>query len=119
MDSDDLKDKQTKKIIDLLKKIGPHSKQLLNYSYPPLLYQRGDDASDDDEESQEHEGDECDEDSANSHMLGESGEQLPQLNDSDDAELMALENQLPSGNVSGDEEILRRLRSVDDDINNL
>ena len=79
-------------MIDLIKKICPHSKQLLNYSYPPLLYQRGDDASDsDDQESQEHEG-ECDEDSANSHMLGESGEQLPILNDSDDAELMALEN---------------------------
>lgn len=32
-----------------LKKIGPFSKQILNYSYPPLLYQRGDDEEDDDD----------------------------------------------------------------------
>lgn len=29
--------------LDQLKNVGPFSKQILNYSYPPLLYQRGDD----------------------------------------------------------------------------
>jgi len=38
--------------LDALKKIGPYSKHILNYSYPPLLYQRGDD-EEDDEESQD------------------------------------------------------------------
>jgi hypothetical protein len=33
-----------------LKQIGPYSKQILNYSYPPLLYQRGDDEEEDDDE---------------------------------------------------------------------
>ena len=54
-----------------LKKIGPFSKQILNYSYPPLLYQRGEDEEDD---SAENEG-ECDEDEEeeeyNSHMMDE------------------------------------------------
>jgi hypothetical protein len=43
--------------LDLVKKVGPFSKQILNYSYPPLLYQRGEE---DEDESEEHEG-ECDE----------------------------------------------------------
>ena len=72
IDSDVIADKGAKKFIDMLKKIGPHSIQILNYSYPPLLYQRGEE---DEEESVEHEG-ECDEDEAdethNSHMLGDS-----------------------------------------------
>ena len=55
-----------------MKKIGPFSKQILNYSYPPLLYQRGED---DEEGSVENEG-ECDEDEEqedeyNSHMIDE------------------------------------------------
>jgi len=37
--------------------VGPFSKQILNYSYPPLLYQRGDE---DDSESEDQ--GECDED---------------------------------------------------------
>lgn len=47
--------------------------------------------------------------------------QLPQLHDSDDQELMALENQLPNHDVSEDDEaqILNRLRSVDDDSDDL
>ena len=94
IDSDELADKGAKMFIDMLRKIGPHSKQILNYSYPPLLYQRGEE----DDESVEHEGecdeDEGDEDTHNSHMLGDSDDmgQLPQLHDSDDEELMALEN---------------------------
>jgi hypothetical protein len=50
----------------------------LNYSYPPLLYQRGEE--DDEDESEEHEG-ECDEEEEddNSHILGDSDDmvQLP------------------------------------------
>lgn len=51
-DSDALKDKRAKKFLERLKKIGPFSKHILNYSYPPLLYQRGDD-DEEDEESQD------------------------------------------------------------------
>ena len=50
-DSDALKDKAAKKFLEGLRKIGPFSKHILNYSYPPLLYQRGDDEDDEDEES--------------------------------------------------------------------
>ena len=42
-----------------MKKTGPNAKQILNYTYPPLLYQRGDDEDDDDDEEEEddlHEG---------------------------------------------------------------
>lgn len=49
-------------------KIGPFSKQILNYSYPPLLYQRGDDT--------DEEGDDA------ADPDGESGED--ELEDSDD-----------------------------------
>ena len=37
-DSDAVKDKGAKKFLEGLKKIGPFSKHILNYSYPPLLY---------------------------------------------------------------------------------
>ncbi len=64
--------------MEQLKKIGPFSKQILNYSYPPLLYQRGEDEEDG---SAENEG-ECDEDEEeeeyNSHMMDEMEmDQLP------------------------------------------
>jgi hypothetical protein len=38
--------------LDELVKVGLFAKQILNYSYPPLLYQRGDgeDEDDDDED---------------------------------------------------------------------
>lgn len=48
-DSDALKDKAAKKFLEGLKKIGPFSKHILNYSYPPLLYQRGDDEEEEEE----------------------------------------------------------------------
>ena len=38
MDEDMVADIQAKKFLDELKKVGPFSKQILNYSYPPLLY---------------------------------------------------------------------------------
>ena len=81
-----------------MRKIGPFSKQILNYSYPPLLYQRGDDEEEAEEVSEEHEG-ECDEDEEdeeyNSHMMDDLDDmgQLPQLHDSDE-ELLRLEGQL-------------------------
>lgn len=37
-DTDMMKDKAAKKFIDGLRKVGPFSKHILNYSYPPLLY---------------------------------------------------------------------------------
>ena len=36
--SDAQKDKAAKKFIEGLRKVGPFSKHILNYSYPPLLY---------------------------------------------------------------------------------
>lgn len=38
-----------------LLKVGPISKQILNYSYPPLLYQRGDDSEDEEESGEDEE----------------------------------------------------------------
>ena len=37
-DTDAKIDKAAKRFIDALRKVGPHSKHILNYSYPPLLY---------------------------------------------------------------------------------
>jgi len=47
-DPDAVHDHQVKKFLKDLQKVGPFSKQILNYSYPPLLYQRGDDSEDED-----------------------------------------------------------------------
>lgn len=49
-DEDAQLDLQMKEFLDELKKVGPNSKQILNYSYPPLLYQRGDDEDDEEED---------------------------------------------------------------------
>ena len=51
-DADLAKDHQNRNFLDELKKIGPFSKQILNYTYPPLLYQRGEE--DEEEELEEH-----------------------------------------------------------------
>jgi hypothetical protein len=45
MDSDEMQDKQNERLLNVLRKVGPYSKQILNYSYPPLLYQRNEDDS--------------------------------------------------------------------------
>jgi hypothetical protein len=37
-DEDAVRDTFARKFFDDLKKVGPYSKQILNYSYPPLLY---------------------------------------------------------------------------------
>jgi hypothetical protein len=52
-----------------LQKVGPFSKQILNYSYPPLLYQRGDESEDDQDDGEDG--------------MGEDDE----LNDDDDEDL--------------------------------
>lgn len=49
-----------------MNKVGPHSKQILNYSYPPLLYQRGDESEEEDEDEGEEFGEDEDEDSQDS-----------------------------------------------------
>jgi hypothetical protein len=64
-DPDTLQDKYAKGFIKDLLKVGPISKQILNYSYPPLLYQRGDDSeeeSGEEGEEEEEEGMESEED---------------------------------------------------------
>ena len=38
--------------------MGPFAKQILNYSYPPLLYQRGDGEEEEDDEDDEEDEDE-------------------------------------------------------------
>lgn len=43
-------DLEQRDFIEDLKKVGPASKQILNYTYPPLLYQRGDEDEDEDED---------------------------------------------------------------------
>lgn len=47
-DPDALQDAYVKGFLKDLLKVGQFSKQILNYSYPPLLYQRGDDSQEDD-----------------------------------------------------------------------
>lgn len=51
-----MQDVYVKGFLKDLMKVGPFSKQIMNYSYPPLLYQRGDD-SDEDEDDEENEDD--------------------------------------------------------------
>ena len=56
-ETDERRDAYAKGFFKNLMKVGPFSKQILNYSYPPLLYQRGEDSNEDDdgegEESEE------------------------------------------------------------------
>lgn len=71
-DPDAVHDHQVKKFLKNLQTVGPFSKQILNYSYPPLLYQRGDDSS-------EEEGD--DEDGADEFDDEEISQQNESLED--------------------------------------
>lgn len=62
-DKDQVQDFLVQRYLRDLQKVGIHSKQILNYSYPPLLYQRGDDSEDngadgEDEQSQEESAEE-------------------------------------------------------------
>ena len=63
LDEDLKKDKDARKFIEALRKVGPFSKQILNYSYPPLLYQRGEE-----EDSESVDEGECDEDEEDEQM---------------------------------------------------
>jgi len=49
-DGDKARDTANLEFLEQLKQVGPSAKQILNYTYPPLLYQRGDDEDDYDEE---------------------------------------------------------------------
>eukprot|EP00347_Sterkiella_histriomuscorum_P003379 403364524 len=49
-DPDEKRDKKNRRLIQDLKQVGPYSKQILNYTYPPLLYQRGDDEEDEEDD---------------------------------------------------------------------
>lgn len=62
--------------------MGPFSKQILNYSYPPLLYQRGD-GEDDEDDDNDGEEDEEDDDAAVRDILegGAPDGQLPDFVD--------------------------------------
>lgn len=54
---DQVRDHQMRLFLDDLKAIGPQAKNILNYTYPPLLYQRGGDSQDDDDEDEDGEED--------------------------------------------------------------
>lgn len=56
-DEDQARDSQLRKFLDELKKVGPYSKQILNYSYPPLLYQRGDEEDEEDDDDEDEDDD--------------------------------------------------------------
>jgi hypothetical protein len=58
MDEDVHKDMQTRAFLAELLQVGPFAKQILNYSYPPLLYQRGDGEEEEDNEDDEEDEDE-------------------------------------------------------------
>ena len=49
-DPDKQRDRQNRRFLEDLLKVGPFAKQILNYSYPPLLYQRGEGDEEDDED---------------------------------------------------------------------
>ena len=59
MDEDYAKDYQARKFLDELMKVGPSAKHILNYSYPPLLYQRGDGDDDEDDDNEDLEDDDA------------------------------------------------------------
>ena len=70
-----LRDQENRDFLDELKQVGPFSKQILNYTYPPLLYQRGDEDDDEDED------DEDEDDNDNHHQ---QNKMLPDLMDDSD-----------------------------------
>ena len=59
-DEDMRHDLQVRGFLDELAKVGPFAKQILNYSYPPLLYQRGDGEEEDDEGEDDEDDDDED-----------------------------------------------------------
>ncbi len=107
--------------MDELSKVGPNAKQILNYSYPPLLYQRGEDDEDDGEDfNEEEEQDLDDEDAVRDILEGADGhhEQLPEFEDEDgeygDEEPGDLDDQeiqvLLRGGVGNEADIYRQIQ---------
>lgn len=91
-------------------KVGPFAKQILNYSYPPLLYQRGD--GDDEDEEDEDDEEEEDDDAAVREIL-EGGEgQLPDFDYEEDREIQEL---LTQGNA--DQDLYRQIKKAVNDGN--
>lgn len=80
------RDRQARKFLDDLMKVGPFAKQILNYSYPPLLYQRGDGDEEDEEDENDMEDD--DDDAVRDILEGGAMEngvhQLPDFADDED-----------------------------------
>ena len=121
-DEEDNGDRQSdnvaRKFLDELKKIGPFSKQILNYSYPPLLYQRGDDEEDeeDDDEDGNHGG--------HNEGLPDFGDQFDDDDDNDIQELIKGSNGLKNEDlyqklkkVVQDKEAKQYVEEVDEDGN--
>lgn len=79
LNNDELQDNFVKGFLKDLNKVGPFSKEILSYSYPPLLYQRGDD-SEEEEDEYMGEGEEDEDDSAGGYNLdGEDGFDMENL----------------------------------------
>lgn len=86
IDEDMQKDLQTRGFLAELLKVGPFSKQILNYSYPPLLYQRGEgEEEEDDEDDEEDEDEEAVRDILDGG--GNGGFQLPEFEDDEEYEV--------------------------------
>lgn len=73
IDEDVQKDLQSRAFLAELLKVGPYAKQIMNYSYPPLLYQRGDGEEEEDEDDEGDEGDEDDDEEAVRDILDGDG----------------------------------------------
>lgn len=69
LDPDTRQDNFSKNFLKDLLKVGPASKAILNYSYPPLLYHRGDDSE---EGEADMDGSESDEDQEEGMDSGDS-----------------------------------------------
>jgi len=73
MDPDAMQDAYVNGFLKDLMNVGTFSKQILNYSYPPLLYQRGDDSEGDD---QDDDGDIDEDDDTSNESPEDSEEEL-------------------------------------------
>ena len=104
MDEDKLMDIEVKNFLKELKNVGEFSKKILNYSYPPLLYQRGDDDDEDEEEDDNHDG------------LPDFGAELDEDEDKDIQELIQGGNKNKNGKSGqNQDEIYNKLRKVVND----
>ena len=108
-DPDTLQDNFAKGFIKDLLKVGPISKQILNYSYPPLLYQRGDDSEEESESEEEEQMDSDEDDSHNQFALDDDfnmnimGQDLDDL-DMNNADLRQHDQQIDEFFAKDDQE---------------